>query len=280
MTSPRYFPVVDPHYMPGIQPPLGHERAGTTCFEFDDEADDYLTEKRRLWAGRRASTPDVEPDTSTVLRWLRETIAGEHPGVAERFAGVTSLDDAMLGVQEDLVVMRRAPDDDPAAATAVYLHVSFPTSWCPECSRGRTFLELHAPVPALHAFKAPNRPRLARSLYDRRRTTVRFVWSLTSDPRLDRRRCPTGVHASVATRWEDASTAWLRVERQVVVPVNDVLSLFLIRVYRTDVRRLTADQRATLRRSVAGMDPALAAYKGFAADAATILALLADGVTP
>jgi hypothetical protein len=261
--------------MPGMQPQLGDERAGTTCFEVDDEADHYLTEKRRLWSERRPSTAGVEPDTQAVLRWMRETLAVEHPALGERLAGTTTLDDAMLGIQEDLVVMRRPSGDDAAAATAVYLHVSFPTSWCPECSRGRTFMALHEPVPALHAFKDDNRRRLARGLFPPRRTTVRFVWSLTPDGRLDRRRCPTGVHPSVATRWEDASAAYFRVERQVVVPIHDTLSVFVIRVHRADVRRLTPEQRATLRRSVAGMDPALAEYKGLAADVGRILALLA-----
>jgi hypothetical protein len=54
------------------------------------------------------------------------------------------------------------------------------------------------------------------------------------------------------------------------------LSVFLIRVYRHDVRTLTPAQRDVLRRAVAAMDPALAAYKGLAEDAKTIAALLAD----
>jgi hypothetical protein len=266
-----YFPITDPHHMPGIQPRLGDDRVGATCFELDDDVDEYLAEKRRLWSRRPAVPADVD---RAVLTWLRTTMAAEHPNVAGRFAAVTTLDEAMLGVQEDLVVMRRAPGDEPAAATAVYLHVSFPTNWCPECALGRTFLELHAPVPALHAFKATNRTRLARSLFDARRTTARFVWSLTPDARLDRQRCEAGVHASVPTRWDEASTAWLRVERQVIVPLSDVLSLFVLRVYRTDVRHLPPDQRATLRRAIAGMEPELAAYKGFAANAQSILTLL------
>ncbi len=273
-----YFPVTDPHHMPGIQPRLGDDRVGSTVFEFGDDAEHYLAEKRRLWSGRRPAALDVATEVRAVLAWLRATIAAEHPAVLERFARVTSLDEAMLGVQEDLVVMRRAPGDDPAAATAVYLHVSFPTNWCPECALGRTFLELHEPVPALHAFRATNRTRLARSLFDARRTTARFVWSLTPDPRLDRLRCPAGIHPSVPAQWAEASAAWLRVERQVIVPLSDVLSLFVLRVYHSDVRCLSPDQRATLRRSVAGMEPDLAAYKGFGANADRILALLAEVV--
>jgi hypothetical protein len=79
----------------------------------------------------------------------------------------------------------------------------------------------------------------------------------------------------VTGSWADATTAWFRVERQVIVPLSDVLSVFLIRVYRHDVRTLTDAQRDVLRRSVAAMDPALAAYKGLSEHAGALDALLA-----
>jgi hypothetical protein len=131
-------------------------------------------------------------------------------------------------------------------------------------------------VPERHAFAASNRRRLAQTLFGAdRRTTVRFVWTVTPDARLDRRKCDRGVHPTVAQTWAGATTAWLRVERQVIVPLSDALSVFLIRVYRHDVRALTEPQRDVLRRSVAAMDPAMAAYKGLAEHAEVIDALLA-----
>jgi hypothetical protein len=131
-------------------------------------------------------------------------------------------------------------------------------------------------VPERYAFAASNRRRLAQNLFGvDRRTTVRFVWTVTPDPSLDRRRCPRGLHRSVTASWANATTAWFRVERQVIVPFSDALGVFLIRVYRHDVRTLTDAQRAVLRRSVAAMDPALAAYKGLAEHASAIDAFLA-----
>ena len=266
----RYFPVDVPPLMPGRQPRLGSEGAGTTCFERDQELSEYLAAKTKM-VTTAVRAPGAALDEARVGDWLRDTIAREYPDVA--VPGRT-LDEAMPAVQEDLVVMRRA--GDAADAIAVYLHVSFPTGWCPDCACGRSFLDIHAPVPERHAFAASNRRRLAQNLFGGdRRTSVRFVWTVTPDPRLDRRRCPRGLHRSVTASWADATTAWFRVERQVIVPLTDALGVFLIRVYRHDVRMLTDAQRAVLRRSVAAMDPALAAYKGLAEHARAIDALLA-----
>jgi hypothetical protein len=266
--SARYFPVDVPPLMPGRQPRLGSEGAGTTCFERDQELSEYLAAKTPA-----VRAPGAAADEARVVDWLRDTIAREHPDVA--IHGRT-LDEVMPAVQEDLVVMRRPSDVDAADAIAAYLHVSFPTGWCPDCACGRSFLDIHAPVPERHAFAASNRWRLAQSLFGvDRRATVRFVWTVTPDPRLDRRKCPRGLHPSVTASWDGAPTAWFRVERQVIVPLSDALGVFLIRVYRHDVRALSAAQRDVLRRSIAAMDRALAAYKGLAEHAGTIDALLA-----
>ena len=263
--APVYFPVDVPPLMPGRQPRLGSEGAGTAHFERDDELPEYLAAKTSP-----VRMPGAEPDEHRVLGWLNDTMAREH-----RVEPAATLDDAVSRVQEDLVIMRRA-GAEAADAAAVYLQVSLPTGWCPECACGRSFLDIHAPVPERHAFAASNRRRLAPSLFGvDRRTAVRFVWTVTPDPRLDRRRCPRGLHPSVAASWADATTAWFRVERQVIVPLSDALGVFLIRVYRHDVRTLTDAQRDVLRRSLAAMDPALAAYKGLAEHASAINALLA-----
>jgi hypothetical protein len=271
---PVYFPVDVPPRMPGRQPRLGTPDGGQTCIELDDELPEYRAAKTAGGAGVRV--PDAAFDEARAFAWLRETIAREHPGASPRVDAADGLDDAMAELQEDLVVMRAGPLADAAGAMAVYLHVSLPTGWCPECACGRSFLEIHGPVPERHAFAEANRRRLAQTLFGRdRRTTVRFVWTVTPDARLDRRRCPNGLHRTIDASWDAAVTAWFRVERQVIVPLSDTLSLFLIRVYRHDVRALAVDQRDALRRSLAAMDPALADYKGLSAHRATIDALLA-----
>lgn len=262
-----YFPVELPHRLPGPQRKLGHLRAGTTCIEIDAALPAYVDAKRLASVHRFSDTTD---DEHCVRAWLRETLGREHPShpaTAER------LDGLVRGIQEDVVIMRRAPATAP---TAVWLHVAFASSWCPACTLGRSFAEIHAPVPALHRFEAAHRARHAETGFVPHQTTVRFVWTLAPDDRLDRRRCADGVHASAPVgSWDDATTAWLRVERQVLVPLSDTLGVFLIRIHQHDVRELSRAQRDTLRASLAGMEDALAAYKGLLAAKPVIDRLLA-----
>jgi hypothetical protein len=101
------------------------------------------------------------------------------------------------------------------------------------------------------------------------------VWTLTPDDALDRRRCVKHAHVTApSTAWQDATAAYLRVERQVLVPVTRTLGLFLIRVYRRSVAKLAPDERKRLAESLAGMETTLARYKGFAGHEETILRLL------
>jgi hypothetical protein len=273
VAAPPYFPVRAEHRMPGPHWALGDPAAGATHLEYDADPEPVLQEKRRLWAGGR-TVPDACPagTQAGVRDWLRETVRREHPARADRVARGATLADAMLEVQEDLVVMHRPAGAEPADAVAAWLHVSFPTGWCPDCALGEHFVRIHDPVPGLHAFRAANRPNLARNLF--RKPFVRFVWSLTPDAALRRPRCAAGRHETLVARWDDATAAWFRVERQVVVPLDAATSLFMIRVHRTPVGSLLPAQRETLRRCVAAMDPALTAYKGFAGHEARLAALL------
>jgi hypothetical protein len=276
----RYFPVHVPHWMPGPQARLGSAGVGERRIELDVESARYRAEKRRLLASGaagpyRGTDVDgrVEESAAEVLRHAR---ASEWPAACggER---LESLDDVVAAIPEDVVLMRRAPGAAAASAVAAYLNVCFPTGWCPACASGRDFLAIHAPVPALDRFAA-GRGNLAVNLFGaERRTTVRFVWTLTPDDALDRRHCAAGIHASAPRNsWRDATRAFLRVERQVVWPLDDALGLFLIRIYRYDVRTLTREERTALRASVATMDPRLRVYKGFAGHEQRVAALLGD----
>ena len=277
----RYFPVDAPHWLPGRQPKLGGSGAGDRRIELDDESARYRSEKARVLASGVAGPYRVpaaaEPAETEAFAALRRTLAAEYPGCVADAARLDSLDALAATIPEDVVLMRRVPGAGAAAAVAVYLNVCFPTGWCPACALGRDFLQIHAPVPALDRFGAA-RGNLAASLFGaERRTTVRFVWTLTPDDALDRRRCASGVHRDAPRRsWADADGAFLRVERQVVWPLGDALAVFLIRVYRYDVRSLAAEERATLRASLATMEPRLLAYKGFAGHEARIATLLSD----
>jgi hypothetical protein len=97
---------------------------------------------------------------------------------------------------------------------------------------------------------------------------VRFVWTLCPDPELDRH-----PDRPQRTRWEDAQCAWLRVERQVSVPLPHARAgLFLIRVYHYALAELTPEQHACVLAALACMPDDVRSYKGLP-EAAVVAAL-------
>ena len=61
-------------------------------------------------------------------------------------------------------------------------------------------------------------------------------------------------------KWNGQSPGWLRVERQVTVPLV-TCSVFLIRTYLYPFASLTVDQRSLLSRSLRAMPDSFARYK-------------------
>jgi len=275
----HYFPVAVSHRMPGEQPGLGAVGVGDQWIERDRQLAEYRDVKQSTPdAVHRSDYDGSRADEQRALHALRPAIASAYPEAAAEYQRIAGLDELVSRIQEDVVIMRRDPSDASAAkAAAVYLNVCFPTGWCPPCMKGRSFLQIHGPVPALHDFAAAAaRGRWAQDLFgDTGRATVRFVWTITPDASLDRRRCVKGLHPNAATTsWRDATGAYFRVERQVIVPLTTTLGLFLIRIYQRDVTSLESHERRRLRDCVQVMEPRLLAYKGFATHEEKILGLL------
>ena len=265
--------------MPGEQHALGSLGAGEQWIERDAERSQYLEAKRAIVTPVSRTDDDAaRADEGKAFTELRRSIAGADTELAAELANLSTLDELVGRIQEDLVLMRRdAGDANASTARAFYLNVCFPTGWCPRCMLGLRFTKIHGPVPALHDFGA-GRAAWGTYLFDTARgATVRFVWTITPDDRLDRRRCMRGLHQDTPhTSWAEATAAYLRVERQVLVPVTDTLGMFLIRIYRRNVASLEPPERERLRESVDAMDPKLAVYKGFAGNSEDIRRLLAE----
>jgi hypothetical protein len=89
------------------------------------------------------------------------------------------------------------------------------------------------------------------------------VWSLTASDALDRH-----PESTPGPSWQHASQAFLRVERQIIVPLEtEVLAdtrtaLFFIRTYVYPLSRLTAEQRRTLASELEAMPESVRSYKG------------------
>lgn len=224
-----------------------------------------LTEKRRVLAAHpdRIVLPTRPADSATcsaVLGWMRDTIWQE---LGTKVAPDGSLEQQVREVSacigEDFVVLGR--EEASVDARVRLVSVCFPSGWAPETIVGQSFLGLHAPVPEFRAV-AQRADSLVNAMIERG-PYVRFIWTVTTDAELDH-------HPSVVrTSWRDAAAGYLRVERQVTVPVAARrASLFLIRTIITPFDELTPEQRSELARSVQGMSDAVLRYKGIERSAA------------
>ena len=95
---------------------------------------------------------------------------------------------------------------------------------------------------------------------------VRFVWTVSADDELDHH----PIHGQRRSFADDVTDLWLRIERQVTVPLADVGGRTIVR----PVSSLNEHERATLRVAVAVMPAPIAAYKGLATGREKIIALL------
>lgn len=179
---------------------------------------------------------------------------------------------------QDLVVMARRPGQAAHQARAVYLEVENPSGWCPACALGKGFAALHGPVPAIGPFRTgPQRRAFAVALFPHQ-PRVRFVWSVKPTRALNRAACHRCPHPTPSGDWRAAQTPVLRVERQVVLPVDAQFSAFLIRVAETPFDRLALPYRRALTEALASLPAGLAAYKGI--DVPQALACLTHSASP
>ncbi|MCL6526124.1 MAG: DUF3445 domain-containing protein [Thermaceae bacterium] len=153
---------------------------------------------------------------------------------------------AALRVQEDLVLMH--------GTQLEALWVCFPSHWNPLDKIGRSFAEIHTPVPHSERLQAAQH-NVARAM-SQKGPFVRYVWGLTFDPALS-------AHPHRPTRLSGPQV-YFRTERQVTLPLPELeRSWFLIRVYVVPVERVahTPERRAALRHALQTLPEAHRTYK-------------------
>lgn len=261
---------------------FGNGAADGRFFQVDSEYEQYMREKRACSKagvpryrrhGLLDATEAQRGAHETVLRWLRDTVAKEHPARAplrrQDETYLSPYDELARNLQEDLVVIQRTP---AGTDEVIMAHVCFPGGWRSGDILGRSFLHIHGPVPGFADVEAAAASMVAAMI--ERGPYVRFVWSLYADKNLDH-------HPDEGERraWDDeGSEGWLRVERQVTRPFPEVeASLFIIRTYLYPFASLSQEQRAVLTAALEQMPDEVRRYKHLDADRERIERALAHG---
>lgn len=269
-----YFPVTGEEFrMKAGMSPLGTDfgngAADSQYFQRDEALGRYLAAKQRVPPSRYVFSREAG-DEETLLAALGFLGAAAHaeslaPPPAEG-TPAARLHAFFMSMQEDGVVLHRGE----GAGRVVGLHVSFPSGWRPELKLHASFQDIHGPVPTFNTARLGE--AMTRTMVEKG-PFVRFVWTVCADEWLDH-------HPDVGRRepWGPTATrGWLRVERQVTVPIiTGQAALFLVRTYLYPLQGLPAAHRETLARALRRMPSDIAAYKGLA-DVESILRVLGGG---
>lgn len=176
-----------------------------------------------------------------------------------------------LAFEEDFAVI------DGAQATIPWLAVCLPSRWAPEDKVGRHFAEVHAPV-ADNARLVAASEQLARLVTGCERWE-RWVWTVTSDPRLRQHPAQSRIDWPAAGDAESIGTrAHFRHEHQTFIPIGDSgQAVFTIRVDSEPLARalVSRDAARRLHAALSSMTPAVLEYRGLAAVRDPLLAWIA-----
>jgi hypothetical protein len=260
----RYFPITSKP----LRMSAGLHRFGTDFgqaardrefFQLDAERPRYLLAKRHAPRERRVFGADDLTNRrarTAALAWMRETLAREAPevlvGAAHDRDARDDLDALARNLQEDFCVLSAGEN---YAGRAALIDVRFPSGWRPERLRDASFLSTHAPVPGFPG-DAQAAQSMVRTMVERG-PFVRFVWTLSPNAQLDRH-----PDSTEPTNWERAEGVFLRVERQITVPLTAAdASLFLIRVYLYPFGELTPEQQECTRTALTTIPDEIRAYK-------------------
>jgi len=154
--------------------------------------------------------------------------------------------DLAMQIQEDLAIHRLSDDSDWLAAT----HICMPSSWSPEEKIGKSFNEIHEPIPGMSF----NNSRKLIEASISHGPFERFVWGLIYEDELN-------YHPSISRKPFDPENPFflVKVERQIMygIPQHKAM-LFILRQH---LLTETEVDKPDLYKALSGMTPEQKAYK-------------------
>lgn len=245
----------------------------------DTEADEWIAEKRRLMRARRAEVFATCPGTEDAMQEAAErieAIAGQGDDSWE-----TPLERAASQVSDDLCLMRRDGSGFWRLAAA---SLCAPTFWRLGEKLGEPLAGLHGPVPGTNRDMVSRLHRMFDALRPGQ-VLERFNWTVQPGP--DRFTPSQAPYKAIAADLADTGALdalWLRVERQTISKLATTGAvIFTIRVAVDPLRAALegTGHAEAFRAAWDGIDPGLAAYKGWPHYARLVNAALAEaGATP
>lgn len=129
----------------------------------------------------------------------------------------SSFENMAMNLQEDVAIHKVSKEKDWLASC----HICFPSGWYPEEKIGKSFDEIHKPIPGMNL---KNSSAIVKSMVTNG-PFVRFVWGICHERKLSK-------HPSIPPKEFDPKDpkVWVKVERQVTVGFKEVdATLFVIR---------------------------------------------------
>jgi len=232
-----------------MRPHMRPWQPGEPILTKDQDFDRY--QEQKIWSYDPVYGDSASPD----LVYHAAEALGKFDFLAPVIQGDAPVWQLSRALQEDFVIW--APNRS-GQLSAQILSVCLPSGWNPRAKVNKTFLEIHEPVPD---FDTVNRAadHMAKMITERG-PYIRHVWSICNRPGLNRR-------PDLCRPWsnETVDDMWFRTERQVTVPVEGTMALFLIRVYMQPLRDILRDpdKTKTLIDSIMSMSDAVIEYKDF-----------------
>jgi len=203
------------------------------------------------------------------------------PKGADSPAFVSAFDALCLQFECDLAVMLQ---ERGGADHLANIHLCAPTHWAAEQKIGKSFFEIHDPVPHVEKIQSASRALVQAMIH--KGPYVRFVWGFATDARLNH-------HPEPPLGWDSDTwngRAWnasrqpspflLRVERQFTWGIPEVSAgLFGIQVFfieGSDIRR-EARERELLLSAIQSMSPRSLLYKSIEQSREPLLSWLRAG---
>lgn len=176
----------------------------------------------------------------------------------------TVLEALAFQMQEDFAVCSQSAVSDHLSL----LHVCAPSHWSPAGKIGKSFFEVHAPVPGIDKINRAAGQMVHAMIY--KGPFVRFVWSFVTDQRLNHH--PEAPPGADAKQWKGRSFSLaqtppfhLRIERQVTFGFPELnMGLFTIRVSFWSGLEIKNDQikKSQILGALNSMTPESRVYKG------------------